>query len=75
MINKEFSITDELYGYERFAESILNICNDKVVRRILFEAWNDFVNIQRKREDVLPGWGLVETLNCDENNKANIGLG
>ena len=73
-MKKEYDICDEIRGYERFVEQILNICNDQVIRSIIFEAWLHFRDDQRKREDVICGWGLVETMNCNEDGHARVGL-
>ena len=74
-MKKDFGITDELYGYERFIRQIVERCNDAALRKVFFESWDNFVDEQRKRTDVLPGWRLVETLNINDNGKVIIGLG
>jgi hypothetical protein len=75
MKEKDFGITNELYGYERFVTQILKGCNDKALRNVIEGAWGSFRKDQITRDDVLPGWGLVETMCIRDDGKVGIGLG
>lgn len=75
MKEKDFGITNELHGYERFVSQILQGCNDKALRSVIEGAWYNFRKNQITREDVLPGWGLVETMCIRDDGHVGIGLG
>ena len=74
-MNNNFTIENEISGYERFIKYIISQCNNEITRQALQKSWKCFVDDQRKRTDVVPLWGLVEKSICfKENNELFIGL-